>query len=165
MLAIIGTFNDSIGSIGIRYFLDEPISHIAFMFDERIVIHSTIAGVKLISAKEFNKHQNIYTIKRFSNLTLEQEEEVFQSLLKVKDAEYDKSAFAYFTFCAIRRKMFKIPLPKENPFGDKNKYLCTELAGLLPDFLFNSVFNNGQNPFKGQDLEIITPYQTIKEII
>ncbi|MEO5348886.1 MAG: hypothetical protein H7836_04495 [Magnetococcus sp. YQC-3] len=159
-LSILGTWSDKFGSCGIRYFLDEPVSHIAFMFDQKLVIHSSVTGVCVLWANEFLRHQNVYTQKDF-NLTTEQEEYVYQELIKVEGSPYDYEAFTYFAYCAFKKKYFGTPLPKKNKFGKPNKFLCTELAGLLPDFLFQPK----SNPFKGQDLELISPYQVIKEII
>lgn len=159
MLEVLGTYNGKIGSRAIKYFLDEPIAHIAFMFDHKMVIHSHLQGVDVIWADDFCNSNTIHTSKPF-NLTLEQEEEVYRALITVAHHDYDKKAFAYFAYAGFKKKVFKTPLPKENPWGEKNKYLCTELAGLLPDFIFRTKLN----PFKGRDLEMITPYQVVKEI-
>lgn len=159
MLTVLGTYSDKVGSHLIRYFLDEPVSHVAFMFDEKLVIHSSITGVVVLWAQDFLRHHKVYTSKTF-HLMNEQEEYVYQELIKVEGSPYDYDAFTYFSYCAMRRKYFGTPLPKTNPEGKTNKFLCTELAGLLPDF----VFSPKSNPFKNRELDIITPYQVIKEI-
>ena len=159
MLSILGTYSNKIGSHLIRNILDEPISHIAFMFDEKLLIHSSTRGVRVLWAKDFIRHNTIYFEKKY-NLMVEQEEYVYQELIKVEGSQYDYEAFSYFAYCALKRKYFHQPLPKTNPFGKQNKFLCTELAGLLPDFLFAPK----SNPFKNQELDMITPYQIIKEL-
>lgn len=159
MFQIIGTYSETLGSQIIRNVLEEPISHIAFVFDDKLVFHSNIKGVNALWAGDFLKHNRVFCYKNF-DLSLNDEEQLYQTLIQFDNKEYDKMAFAYFAYAALKRKFFDIPLPEKNPYNDKDKYLCTELASVLPDF----VFYKKENPFKNKQLSIITPYQLMKEI-
>jgi len=139
-------------SLLIRKGLDEPCSHFAVVFDDRIVFHSNLKGCHVEWYSTFKKH-NTVVFEEERKLNLEQEELVYQSLIDANDGKsYDYLAFLYFMLMAVRRRLFGKPLPQTNSWQKKSSLLCTGLAAYLPSNLFPELSTI-------RDLEIISPYQ------
>jgi hypothetical protein len=135
-MRVIGIKSKTILSRAICWLLDTDVSHIVFSFDnDKWLVHSNLIGVNLRLYKKFMiKHDpEIIDVVRYDNLTLQQEEEVFQSLLEKTDEDgYDYLGFMYFAWRAILLKTFHVPLPDKNPYGRINMHLCTEMVNALP---------------------------------
>lgn len=72
----------------------------------------------------------------YTDLTLDAEEEIFQSLLSnTSEDSYDWPGFYYFIWRGFLFKLFKIPLPNKNAWGKADMKLCTEMIGNLPIWL------------------------------
>lgn len=146
------TRNSSLFSKLIRWAFDEPVSHVVFVFDSKFVIHSNLLGVQFDWFKTFKKKNQILISKKLE-MSLEQEETVYQGLLDGNDEEgYDFRAFWYFAYRALLYKAFKTPMPSKNKKNGAG-FLCTEMYGTLPEWLVPKV---------EADLSITTPYQLAK---
>ena len=119
----------------IMWVLEEPVSHMAIVFDNKIVFHADLMGVRLAWYPTFLKtHQVVEEID--FDLSLQDEEEVYQSIITANDGKpYDYGAFAYFTYRGLLRKCFGTPLPEKNPWGSEDRYLCDEMVEVLPDWI------------------------------
>lgn len=138
-------------SVAIRGILQEPVSHFGIVFDNGIVFHSNLLGSHVEWYGTFKKKCDIVYSLEF-NLKLEQEEQVYQDILNTYDDKpYDFGALFYFAFRAIISRITGKGLPKTNEFQSADKFLCTELAGCLPDYIVSK-------DIKSQDLSIVTPY-------
>lgn len=123
-------------SKAIMWALNEPVSHFAIVFDNKIVFHSDLMGVRLAWLPSFLKTHEIVFEKDFPGTTLDLEEEVYQSIItKFDGSSYDYKAFLYFTWRALLFKLFKTPIPHKNAWGTNSSFLCTEMAETLPDWI------------------------------
>lgn len=122
-------------SILIRWVLKEPVSHSAFVFDDKLVVHSDLSGVRLEWFGKFKKRVDIVE-ELIYDLPLEKEEEVYRSILDRFDGQpYDWGAFFYFCWRGLLHRFFGAKMPVRNPWGRKDWFLCTELASALPSWL------------------------------
>lgn len=136
----------------IMWGLNEPCSHFAIMFDDKIVFHSNLTGLHIVWAKSFLKSYDVVFEMNF-DMPLEREEEMYQGVIDAHDgASYDYGAFAYFFWRAVLKKFFGKPLPEHNPWGSKDKFLCDEVVQLLPDEICPP-------SVKAMDLSMKSPYQ------
>lgn len=150
-MKIIWTKGNSILSKAICWGLDEPVSHVAIVFDDKIVFHSNLLGVHLNWLDTFKKHSEIiYTIDY--PMSLEKEEAVYQRLIKHDERPYDYSSFFYFGLCILKKKFLGIPIPEKNPVDNPNADLCYELCNALNGLLFN----------KDIEGKLISPYTLYK---
>jgi len=136
----------------IMWGLEEPVSHMAIVFDNKIVFHADLLGVRLAWYPTFLKSHEIVFEKEY-DLGLEKEEEVYQSIITANDGKgYDYGAFLYFMWRGLLRKVFNKPMPDTNPWGSKDKYLCDELVEILPDYIV-------PRSVKETDIGMKSPYQ------
>lgn len=155
-MRIVFTKSNLIGSKLIRWGLNEPTSHVAFVFDEKLVIHSSLNGVELAWFNTFCKKNDIVFHLKY-DLPLEQEEEIYQSILNNYDSSgYDYKAYFYFAWCILKMKLFKTPLPKSNAWGSKGSFLCTEMITTLPFWLLK---------VDSKDYGIVSPYALYQELL
>jgi hypothetical protein len=136
-MRVIETKSNSILSIIIRWAFGSKGSHILFSFDsDRWVVHSNLLGVNIRLFKNFMKHVEIVDQIEYKDLSLDDEEEIFQSLLTDTSEEpYDYPGFLYFIWRGFLFKAFGTKLPKTNAWGRSNMQLCTEMIGKLPKSL------------------------------
>ena len=148
-MTILGVNSPLTMSSVIRWALGSSCSHIAILFDDKWVIHSSVLGVETNWYNTFMKHHSV-VLWRSYDLSLEEEEAIYRDILdKYDDFSYDWSGAAYFGFRALLNKLFKIPLPKSNPSKSKSGLLCVTLIEKLPSrFLKRSL-----------DFSIVAPEQ------
>jgi hypothetical protein len=138
------TKSGKIGSKLIRWGLNARTSHFAIGFDCTedgfgVVLHSHYSGVHLSWYDDFaRKNEIVYKLKPKKPFSLQEEEELYQSLLKNYYGKgYDIEALAYFSYVGLLHRLFKKPLPDTNPFDSSDKYLCVEiykgLSKIRPD--------------------------------
>jgi len=140
----------------ISWGLGEPVSHTAFVFDDKFVIHSSLFGVELAWLNTFKKKSDILFDLDY-DLPLEKEEEVWTSLIDHFDQNsYDFGAFAYFIWRGILKKFFKVPFPPTNKWGSSKEFLCTEVIDILPDWLVKRSV---------RDYGMTSPYQLYLELV
>jgi hypothetical protein len=160
------TKSRKIGSKIIQWGLDEPASHFAPVYSicpkrtKGIVFHSEFSGFGLDWLQGYLKTVDIVAALEPKSLTSKEEHDITQKIItKLYGREYDKPAFAYFTYRAARRKLFGHPLPARNEWDTKD-ILCTGIAThlypLKPDWFSQPII----------DGDIMTPwalYQNMKE--
>lgn len=144
-------------SRAIRWFFNEDCSHVAAVFDDKLVIHSDLFGISLKWLKTFHaSHEVVHFIDYHVDLDLE--EQIYQTFLNAYDGSgYDYKAFLYFSWRAMLLKLFKIPLPSMNPYNQKNAFICTEILRKLPPEITKI------SPTL--DLAVITPYMLFKILL
>lgn len=131
--------------------LDEPVSHFAVLFDDKIVFHSDLTGVHISWYQTFLKTHTVVFEKKL-NLSLEKEEEIYQNIITKYDGDgYDYTGFLYFVWRGVLKKFFKKPMPLVNKWGSKKGFLCTEMVEVLPDEIIPP-------SIKSRDLSMVSPY-------
>lgn len=139
-------------SVLIRTGLRTPVSHFGIVFDNGIVFHSNLLGTHIEWYGTFVKHCEVVFEIEYA-MTLEQEEAVYRSILNTYDDHgYDFGAFAYFAWRAILYRTLGLPFPPRNAWESGDKFLCTELARTLPDYIIPL-------EVKSQDFGIMSPFR------
>ena len=151
-MKIVFTKNSSVVSKMIRWIFDEPVSHVAFVFDDKWLVQSNLLGIGIEWLHRFVKKSTIVEAIDYP-MELVEEEEVFQSLIAEEPEKdgWDFPAGIYFAWRGLLFKYFKLAIPKTNPWNKKHLRLCTEMAAKLPVRLTKLP--------EGIDLGIVTPYQ------
>lgn len=146
-MVILGVNSPLTMSSVIRWATNSRCSHIAILFDDKWVIHSSVFGVETNWYNTFCKHHDIVLQRRYE-MSLIEEEAIYQDILdKYDDFTYDWKGAAYFGFRALLNKLLRIPLPKTNSAKSKSGLLCVTLIEKLPSrFLKQSL-----------DFSIVTP--------
>lgn len=135
----------------IRWGLDEPVSHFAIVFDDRLVFHSNLKGVNVDWFDNFKKHHTI-VFERHFNVGLSTEEKVYLDVIGKKIGKpYDFLGFIYFAYIGLKKKLFGTKTPNDNIFNQPEAYLCTELADVIYGFM-------GVDKTQ-KELAMISPYQ------
>lgn len=141
----------------IRWGFNEPTSHVAIMFDNKLVFQSNLLGVGLEGIYRFQAAAEIvFTIDVPMNL--KSEEQIYQNLLSQYDGKsYDFKAFAYFGYRVILKKLFGKPMPDKNSWQRPDAFLCDGLLAALQDpclpaWLQKAISGLG-------DIEMKSPYQ------
>ena len=138
-------------SLLIRWGLSEPCSHMAFCFDNKLVIHSNFLGLQINWLDRFMRG-NILVDSIDIELDLEAEESVYLALLAQYDgSSYDWLAFFSFIWSAFKFKFFDVPMPKIAYIEDEKSFICTETAFALP--------KKYRVALKNKDLAIMSPNQ------
>ena len=144
MIQVIFTRSSSFLSKIIRFLSKEPVSHVAIVFDNKIVFHSNLYGTHPDWYSTFIRDNEIIFILDYK-YTLEQEEEIYLKIRQYDSRWYDFGGLFYFLWRGILYRLFNVPIPKDNLFGKKDQFLCTELAKIIDPTLEN--------------LDMITPYR------
>lgn len=144
-------------SIAIRWCLNEPVSHMAIVFDDKIVFHSNLLGTHVNWFESFKKHQTI-VYSQFYQMGMAQEENIYLSCVSVDSKWYDYLAFFKLCYYGLRKKLFGKPLPIIKDQWP-NAFLCTELIKVLPEKLLKPELKE-----KLAANEILTPYQLYKNL-
>lgn len=147
----------------IRWGLKEPVSHVAIVFDDKLVFQSNLLGVGLEGIYRLTKSAEIvYTID--VPLDAKAEEAVYQNLLEHYDGQpYDYGAFLYFSWRAALHRFFGTPFPAKNIWGSKSDFLCDGLLAALldtpetPEWLKTAIQDLG-------DIEMKSPYEVYEAI-
>jgi hypothetical protein len=149
---LIWTKSSSPLSILIRWALNEPCSHVAIVFDNKIVFHSNLLGLHIEWFNTFKKKIDIVLEKDFP-MPLAEEEALYQSIINKEDGKsYDFKAFFYFTWRALLRKFFKVPLPEKNEWDNPACDICIESIRYLQGYLSTELPSD-------QRMSIMTPYE------
>jgi len=126
-------------------------SHCIMLFFNHIVVQSNLYGVGIDWWKQFKQSNNICYVLDAPAPSPKDESAFMQTLLDKYDGDsYDYAAFAYFTAAALRYRTLGTPMPKRNPWKNKDTFLCTEWDGNIPPWLTIT------DPLP--DLGITTPY-------
>ena len=135
-MKLLFTTSGKIGSKLIRWGTGCDCSHFAVSFDEGptsgIVFHSHLEGVNIAPYPWFIQQNKV--IHSLSPIAAMDEEAIYQKMVNMFYGKpYDKLAFTYFAWSALKHKLFGSPWPVTNPWGESNAYLCTEIAAALAD--------------------------------
>lgn len=141
-MKIVFSKNSSILSKLIRWVFDEPVSHMAIVFNEDsgcgVVFQSNLLGCHIMWLKSFYKKNNILIQKSYG-LPLELENSVWSDLVNKLDGKpYDYKGALYLLWRGLLHKFFRLPIPETNPWNDSGAYFCDELYEALPD-IFDEV--------------------------
>ena len=146
----------------IRWGLNEPVSHVGILFDNKLVFHSNLLGVHPEGIYSFKSHSEL-VLELELNLTLDQEEAIYQALLVKYDGNpYDYSAFAYFVWRAFLYKTMNTPIPNTNAWQKPTWYICDGLLECLnipesPEWLKTAIESLG-------DIEMKSPFKVYQEL-
>lgn len=151
MTKLLFTKSNWILSKAIMWGLNEPCSHFAISFDDKIVFHSNLLGSHVVWYEKFKKSCKIVQTIEFVP-TLEVEEAVYENCYKLSGKWYDFGAIVFFAvwvvFCRLSGR--KVTSPKKNFWGSKKAVLCTEIAkALVPIY----------PGIKDWDLDTISPHE------
>jgi hypothetical protein len=153
-MKIITTMNHLPFSVGLRYFTGEKSSHLAVVFDDKLVVQSNFLNQTLAYYPTFLKHQTLVEEANYK-FTKSLEEEIYLELMDtLGEVEYDYKALLFDCVMYIANKIIKTPLPKKNPLNDKNKYLCIEIACALDRVLKKKT---GVGIGIPEDVSLLTP--------
>jgi hypothetical protein len=144
-------------SLLIRWGLKEKASHFAIAFDKKEVWHSSFFGLHLVGYKEFCRKNKIVDRLEW-DLTPEDEEQQWQNLDVDEEVKYDYGAFFFFIWCGIKWRLFNLPFPTVNKWGNSKNLLCTGTGKLLIPIL---------KPKNIADFEMLSPcklFDHLKEI-
>ena len=150
-MKLLFTKNNLPVSLLIRWGLSEPCSHMAFCFDNKLVIHSNFLGLQINWLDRFMRGNTLVDSVDIE-LDLETEESVYLALLAQYDgSSYDWLAFFSFILAAFKFKFFNVEMPKVAIISDKKSFICTETAYALPKKYLEAL--------KNKDLAIMSPNQ------
>ena len=149
-MQIIFSKNKSPLSRAIRWVLNEPCSHVAFVFGDTWLLQANLLGMNTHWFAQWLEKNDVvqeltYPMDKISEWLL-----LHQIADQYLDAKYDYSAFAYFAVRALAHKFFKIPMPTRCPWNNRQKYLCEEVVGIIPRQITKLP--------DGLDLAAITPF-------
>jgi len=151
-MKLVFTKGSSILSKFICWVFQDPVSHVALVFDDRLVFHSNLLGPHpdwLESLKETS--ELVYELDY--PLSLEQEEQVYQEIIKMRKNSYDFKAALYFAYRGLLYRLLNVPIPPTNPADSTYGLLCVEVLKACKSFITLN-----------RDLSITTPMQVYKEL-
>ena len=144
-------------SVLIRWILNTDCSHFAIVFNSP-------AGGLMFQSNLLGTHPKFYKTAQKSmavvheinlDISVDQENKIWDIIVDKYDGKsYDFGAFLYFGWRALLRKIFKKPLPTNNPWAKEENYLCDEIYEALEDIA----------PKVSLDLSITPPCNLYKEL-
>jgi hypothetical protein len=150
-MKLVFTKNNLPLSLLIRCGLKEPVSHMAYVFDDKLVFHSNLIGVHIDWYDNFKKKNTIVNQIEL-NQGLQFEEDVYQRAIGMNVGQpYDFIALFYFIFRAFMYRFFNVPMPTKSNTEIKKAFLCTELAYALPKSYTQALLK--------KDLAITSPHE------
>lgn len=117
----------------ICFFLDEPVSHVAFCFFDAIVFHSTFFGVDILSKQDFSANREVVYYLEYHLSAMDEQTLMLYLSTTQTHKKYDWEFFWWLVKQAFRQKLFRKPMPTVIEAQSKSHILCTEILELLPD--------------------------------
>lgn len=120
----------------IRWTFKEPCSHFAIAFDDRFIFHSDLRGAYPTFWSWFmQSHEVVHEL--IFKAPIEIEDSVWDQIVKRfdKPKPYDWGAFCFFTITGLSHRLFNTAMPKRNLWGDKDSFLCVELADICRNLI------------------------------
>jgi len=116
----------------IRWIFNEPCSHFAIVFDDRFLFQSNLKGAHPTFFNWFLSENEIVHELVFRT-PVYIEEAIWDKITSRfnKPKPYDYGAFFYLGIRGLGHKWFGFPLPTKNLWGDRDYYMCLELAQCL----------------------------------
>lgn len=144
-------------SVLLRWGLQEPVSHFAIEFDNKIIFHSNFFGTQINWSRTFKRKCDVvYEI--VYPLPLYEEEAMYQAVLDSYDGRpYDWKGFLYFLWRVVLFKLLGTPLPEKNAWQSDTSDLCIEILTHLP----KGEWNSDQS---WESLAITSPYQVYSKL-
>jgi hypothetical protein len=128
---IIATRSSAPLSRAIRWALDIPVSHLAIVFDNKIVFHANLLGAHVEWYNTFKRNAEIVLEVDIPG-TLKEEEEAYQGVINKLDGKpYDYLYLLSLAWRVMLKRAFGLPMP-ERFLQDPNGLLCTEIYYELP---------------------------------
>ena len=130
VMRIVLTKNDELGSALIRWGTGEPVSHLGVVFDESLLIHASFtSGCQAVLFQPWAaKNVVVKSLKPKEELSLEQEERLYRSLLAYASGRYyDHLAVIWLGYRYALRKFFDRPIPEVNPWDQPYADYCGEI--------------------------------------
>jgi len=131
MISVVFTRSKLPGSKLIRWLYGGLSSHMAIVLDDRLVFHSNFSGTQLKWLSSFMKKNEFVFQSDLYWLIPEEEELIYQRLIKYDEKKYDFKAGLYLLFAGLFNRILGTKIPKSNPWSDKRAYLCIELIEVL----------------------------------
>jgi hypothetical protein len=138
-LKVLFVKGNSLFSKFICWALEEPVSHVALMFDKTFVVHSNLLGVNIDCVGHLRKsHQILFEV----DVPVENEyDKLVQTVDLYEGKSYDYFALIYLGYRAILKKCFGLPFPLYNRLDSPDKFLCTEFVTSVIDHKTDSVIS------------------------
>lgn len=161
-MKLVFTKSSSVLSRLIRWGLAEPVSHVAIIFDDKLIFQSNLLGVHLDGIYKFQKTNTIvYSLD--IKLSKQAEELIYEKLLVQYDGVYyDFGALFYFFYQALLHKYFGTPWPDKNAWQKPENFLCdgllTTLDRDMPPWFIEAISSLG-------DIEMKSPYAVYQCLI
>lgn len=157
MLKIVWSYSHNPLSVIIKWLTGEPVSHVAVIFMNHIVMHSNLLGVHITGIGSFNKKSKILYEHEIPMSDQRLKPIMFEMINSYDGMSYDWKVFFYMGLRLLLYRLFGVSMPKKSSINSKNGILCTEIARLLP-------IPELQNKLNGMDIQIMTPYMLYKVI-
>lgn len=139
-MKLIWTKNNMPLSKLIRWGLREKSSHFAVVFDNSLVLHSHLSGVRLRWFNTFKEEVDIVYEIDFSGWKLEEEEDVFVRFMNNFEGKpYDWRALLFLIWRGFLFRFFGKEFPNKNRWQKMSDFLCTRIAQILPERLVGSL--------------------------
>lgn len=171
-MRILFTKNKTPGSLLIRFGTGDskwemaPHSHVAILFDDSLVFHSTLSsGVHLQWLDKFKESRTIVnSLEPQMDLALPEEEAIYQDIINTyKGRKYDISGTLFLAWRFFLKKFFDKPMPTRNELGDDSALFCTELVDALSNEFCTRLGINLYS--KTIDPEMLDPYTLYKLLV
>ena len=160
-MRILGTTDERFLSKALRFFYEEPFSHIGIGFDHLgLVIDSSTSGVKITRIGKWSSEKKNRIIDTIEIPISERKEwEIFNKILDaIEGKRYDFPSYIFHIALAFKYKLFKSRTNlKKSRFNDKNGVLCTEVFYPIVDELKKLGVN-----IEGVELSVLTPYRVME---
>lgn len=117
----------------ITWGLEQPVSHFAVLFFDRIIFHSTFSGVDLLDKNDFFINRDlVYEIK--IKMDLDNEIRIVKHLCRnYIDHKYDWKFLWSLIKAGLKLKIFRKKLENQKYKGSKSGIICQEVASLIDD--------------------------------
>ena len=129
-------------SVLIRWFLNSDCSHFAIVFKSRdggLMFESNLLGTHPKFFKTALKHMTVVHEIEL-DMTDDEENAAWDMIVdQVDGLGYNYRGFAYFTYRAFLKKLFRIPLPPSNPWSQSGTYLCEQVLASVAGPLHISI--------------------------
>lgn len=141
MIELLFTTSDYKFSRLARWALGSDCSHFAINMDNGLVFHSNFLGVHIEPYSVFmQKNKVIHSLTFKTPLRISREERVYQKLIRLDYGKgYDFGAMFFLGLNLIAKKIFNLPLAKNNLWQDKDLLICTELYSSLLELELDTI--------------------------
>lgn len=145
----------------IRLVTKEDCSHVAFVFDEKLVIEATVFGVGTTWLPTFEKQNQIIHGIEYT-LRLEKEEAVYRAVLdSIHGKRYDWGLIFGSLWGLTLSRVFKLPRLAINPTESQTKYACIEVISEIALRLPAGIIQSG---LTREAVTMMTPHELYESL-